>query len=104
MGKWLLKRENPAEALFRRAASIRFDPVLVTSWSPSHRGGLQCSTSLDGGLADIVQAREVVGEVVVALGFDLSRVGSLAAAGRHLAVAVVEGVDDVHAVGHFADR
>jgi SAM-dependent methyltransferase len=30
----------------RRAASIKFDPVLVTSWSPTHRGFLHYITSL----------------------------------------------------------
>src|SRR5215467_2392279 len=46
----------------------------------------------------------MAGEVVVSLELDFCGVGSLAAAGWHLAVAAVERVYRVHAVHHFADR
>ena len=37
------QKNNPAgDCSSRRAASFQFDPVLVTSWSPSLRGDLYC--------------------------------------------------------------
>src|SRR5579862_2011352 len=46
------KRKTRRGVLTRRAASFLFDPVLVTSWSPSHRGFFQlyhCWNRLRGG-------------------------------------------------------
>ena len=34
------EKKSPAGHFFRRAASFTFDPVFVTSWSPSNRGCL----------------------------------------------------------------
>ena len=43
----------------RRAASFQFDPVLVTSWSPSHRGRAFSTISLNRGFFDVVQPEEI---------------------------------------------
>src|ERR1700722_3318694 len=53
----------------RRATSLLFDPVLIASWSPSHRGSRTYTAvptiSLNGGFLDVIQVREFGGEVSI---------------------------------------
>src|SRR5437763_1718189 len=71
------KSKTRREGYSRRAVSFKFDPVLVTSWSPSHRGRASLTISLDGCFLDVVQPWKMIREIFIALSLNLRRIRTL---------------------------